>query len=47
MDLYERLLASEQSRRLARRILQEIRLTLEILGDQRISYEGGTKTLSN
>jgi hypothetical protein len=43
MDLYERLRASEQSRRLAWRVLQEIRLVLEILGDQRIPYEGEMK----
>jgi len=40
MDLYERLQASEQSRRLAWRVLQEIRLVLEILGDERIPREG-------
>jgi len=38
MDLYERLRASE-----AWRVLQEIRLVLEILGDQRIPYEGELK----
>jgi len=43
MDLYERLRASEQSRRLAWRVLQEIRLVLEILGDQRMPYEGEMK----
>src|SRR5215469_3951742 len=43
MDVYERLRQSEQSRRLARRVLQEIRLVLEILGDQRIPYEGELK----
>lgn len=43
MDLNERLRASEQSRRLAWRVLQEIRLVLEILGDQRIPYEGEMK----
>ena len=41
--MYERLQASEQSRRLAWRVLQEIRLVLEILGDQRIPYEGEMK----
>jgi hypothetical protein len=45
MDLNERLRASEQSRRLAWRVLQEIRLVLEILGDQRIPYEGELKRL--
>jgi hypothetical protein len=43
MELYERLRASEQSRRLAGRVLQEIRLVLEVLGDQRIPYEGEMK----
>jgi len=43
MDLYESLRASEQSRRLAWRVLREIRLVLEILGDQRIPYEGELK----
>jgi hypothetical protein len=43
MDPYERLRSSEQSRRLAWRVLQEIRLVLEILGDQRIPYEGEMK----
>jgi hypothetical protein len=43
MDLYERLRACEQSRRLAWRVLQEIRLVLEILGDQRMPYEGELK----
>jgi len=43
MDIYERLRASEQSRRLAWQILQEIRQVLEILGDQRIPYEGERK----
>jgi hypothetical protein len=43
MDLYERLQASEQSRRLAWHVLQEIRLVLEILGDQKIPYEGEMK----
>src|SRR6516162_11456402 len=43
MDLYERLRASEHSRHLAWRVLQEIRLVLEILGDQRIPYEGEMK----
>jgi hypothetical protein len=43
MDLYERLRESEQSRRLAWRVLQEIRLVLEILGDQQIPYEGELK----
>ena len=40
MDLYERLRQSEHSRRLAWQVLQEIRQVLEILGDQRIPYEG-------
>jgi hypothetical protein len=43
MDLYERLRQSEQSRRLAWQVLQEIRQVLEILGDQRIPYEGERK----
>jgi hypothetical protein len=43
MDLNERLRASEQSRHLAWRVLQEIRLILEILADQRIPYEGELK----
>ena len=43
MDIYERLRASEQSRRLAWQVLQEIRQVLEILGDQRIPYEGEMK----
>ena len=41
MDAYERLRQSEQSRRLAWQVLQEIRQVLEILGDQRIPCEGG------
>jgi hypothetical protein len=45
MDLYERLRQSEQSRRLAWQVLQEIRHVLEILGDQRIPYEGEMKRL--
>ena len=40
MDVYERLRQSERSRGLAWQVLQEIRLVLEILGDQRIPYEG-------
>ena len=43
IDLNERLRQSEQSRRLAWRVLQEIRQVLEILGDQRIPYEGERK----
>jgi hypothetical protein len=43
MDLVERLHQSEQSRRLAWQVLQEIRQVLEILGDQRIPYEGEMK----
>jgi hypothetical protein len=43
MDLYKRLRQSEQSRRLAWQVLQEIRQVLEILGDQRIPYEGERK----
>jgi len=39
----ERLRESEQSRRLAWQVLQEIRHVLEILGDQRIPYEGERK----
>ena len=39
----ERLRQSEQSRRLAWQVLQEIRHVLEILGDQRIPYEGERK----
>jgi hypothetical protein len=43
VNVYERLRQSEQSRRLAWQVLQEIRLALEILGDQRIPYEGEMK----
>jgi hypothetical protein len=43
MDLEERFHQSEQSRRLAWQVLQEIRQVLEILGDQRIPYEGEMK----
>ena len=43
MDIQERLRQSEQSRRLAWQVLQEIRHVLEILGDQRIPYEGARK----
>lgn len=43
MDVYERLRSSEQSRRLAWQVLQETRQVLEILGDQRIPYEGERK----
>src|SRR6516165_5200608 len=43
MDLSERLRQSEQSRCLAWQVLQEIRQALEILGDQRIPYEGEMK----
>lgn len=43
IDIYERLRQSEQSRRLAWQVLQEIRQVLEILGDQRIPYEGEMK----
>ena len=43
MDVSERLRQSEQSRRLAWQVLQEIRQVLEILGDQRIPYEGERK----
>ena len=43
MDAQERLQKSEQSRHLAWQILQEIRQVLEILGDQRIPYEGERK----
>ncbi|HXM03762.1 MAG TPA: hypothetical protein VN939_14215 [Chthoniobacterales bacterium] len=43
MDLNERLQASEQSRRIAWQVLQEIRSVLEFLGDQRIPYEGEMK----
>lgn len=43
MDRSERLRKSEQSRRLAWQVLQEIRQVLEILGDQRIPYEGEMK----
>jgi hypothetical protein len=43
MDIHERLRQSEQSRRLAWQVLQEIRHVLEILGDQRIPYEGERK----
>ena len=40
MDMHERLRQSDQIRRLAWQVLQEIRQVLEILGDQRIPYEG-------
>ncbi len=43
VDIYERLRTSEQSRRLAWQVLQEIRQVLEIFGDQRIPYEGERK----
>ena len=43
MDIQERLWQSEQSRRLAWQVLQEIRHVLEILGEQRIPYEGEMK----
>jgi hypothetical protein len=43
MDVYERLRQSEQSRRLAWQVLQEIRQVLEILGGQRIRYESELK----
>ena len=43
MGIEERLRQSEQSRRLAWQVLQEIRQVLEILGDQRIPYEGEMK----
>jgi hypothetical protein len=43
VDLSERLRQSEQSRCLAWQVLQEIRQVLEILGDQRIPYEGEMK----
>jgi hypothetical protein len=43
MDLNKRLRQSEQSRRLAWQVLQEIRLVLELLGDQRIPREGEMK----
>ncbi|MBV9874079.1 MAG: hypothetical protein JO025_05075 [Verrucomicrobia bacterium] len=43
MEIHERLQQSEQSRRLAWQVLQEIRYVLEILGDQRIPYEGERK----
>ena len=43
MDIYERLWQSEQSRRLAWQVLQEIRQVLETLGDQRKPYEGERK----
>ena len=43
MDLGERVRESEQSRRLAWQVLEEIRLVLEILGEQRIPREGEMK----
>ena len=43
MDIEERLRESEQSRRLAWQVLQEIRQVLEILGNQRIPREGEMK----
>jgi len=41
--IQERLRQSEQSRSLAWQVLREIRRVLEILGDQRIPYEGERK----
>ena len=41
--MQRRLRESKQRRRLAWQVLQEIRLVLEILGDQRILYEGEMK----
>jgi hypothetical protein len=43
IDVNDRLRQREQSRRLAWQVLQEIRHVLEILGDQRIRYEGERK----
>jgi hypothetical protein len=43
MDIHERLRQSEQSRRLAWQVLQEVRQVLEILGDQRIPHESERK----
>ena len=43
MNVYERLRQSEQSRRPAWQVLREIRQVLEILGDERIPYEGERK----
>jgi hypothetical protein len=43
MNLYERLRQSKQSRRLPWQVLQEIRQVLEVLGNQRIPYEGERK----
>jgi hypothetical protein len=43
IDVNDRLRKREQSRRLAWQVLQEIRHVLEILGDQRIRYEGERK----
>jgi hypothetical protein len=43
VDIHERLQQSEHSRRVAWQVLQEIRHVLEILGDQRIPYEGERK----
>lgn len=40
VNLEKRLRQSEQSRRLACQVLQEIRQVLEILAEQRIPYEG-------
>jgi hypothetical protein len=45
MNIHERLGQNEQSRRLAWQVLQEIRHVLEILGDQRIPYEGERERL--
>jgi hypothetical protein len=43
MDLEERLRDSEQCRRLAWQVLQEIRIVLEVLGDQQITREDEMK----
>jgi hypothetical protein len=43
INIHERLRQSQQSRRLAWQVLQEIRHVLQTLGDQRIPYEGERK----
>jgi hypothetical protein len=43
INVYERLRQREQSLHLAWQVRQDIRQVLEILGDQRIPYEGEMK----
>jgi hypothetical protein len=46
IDLHERLRASEESRRRAWRVLEEIRAVVEILGDARIPRESEKRSRS-